>query len=79
MSARSASSSSSRSWATIGMGAQRWIDLGPFQLQPSELMKVALVMALAAYYDRLDPAKVSRPFWLVLPLVLTARARWRWS
>ena len=30
------------------------------QIQPSELMKVALVMALAAYYDRLDPAKVSR-------------------
>ena len=56
----------------IGMGAQRWIDLGPVQLQPSELMKVSLVMALAAYYHRLDPAKVSRPLWLVLPLVLTA-------
>ena len=48
----------------IGMGAQRWIDLGFIQLQPSELMKVALVMALAAYYDWLDPAKVSRPFWV---------------
>ena len=34
----------------IGMGAQRWIDLGPMQIQPSEMMKVALVMALAAYY-----------------------------
>ena len=34
---------------SIGMGAQRWIDLGPIQLQPSELMKVTLVMALAAY------------------------------
>ena len=56
----------------IGMGAQRWIDLGPVQLQPSELMKVSLVMVLAAYYHRLDPAKVSRPLWLVLPLVLTA-------
>ncbi len=56
---------------TIGMGAQRWIDLGFIQLQPSELMKISLVMALAAYYDWLDPAKVSRPFWLVLPLVLT--------
>ena len=43
----------------------------PVQLQPSEMMKVALVMVLAAYYHRLDPAKVSRPFWLVLPLVLT--------
>ncbi len=55
----------------IGMGAQRWIDLGFFQLQPSELMKIALVMALAAYYDWLDPVKVSRPFWVALPLILT--------
>ncbi|HRW16435.1 rod shape-determining protein RodA [Amaricoccus sp.] len=54
----------------IGMGAQRWIDLGFFQLQPSELMKIALVMALAAYYDWLDPAKVSRPLWVILPLLL---------
>ncbi|MFT5006482.1 MAG: rod shape determining protein RodA, partial [Paracoccaceae bacterium] len=38
----------------IGMGAQRWIDLGFIRLQPSELMKIALVMALAAYYDWLD-------------------------
>lgn len=55
---------------TVGMGAQRWIDLGFMQLQPSELMKVTLVMALAAYYARLDPAKVSRPLWLVPPLLL---------
>jgi rod shape determining protein RodA len=55
----------------IGMGAQRWLDLGFIQLQPSEPMKVSLVMVLAAYYHRLDPAKVSRPLWLVLPLVLT--------
>jgi rod shape determining protein RodA len=55
----------------IGMGAQRWIDLGFIQLQPSELMKVGLVMALAAYYHWLDPEKVSRPLWVVPPLVLT--------
>jgi rod shape determining protein RodA len=54
----------------IGMGAQRWIDLGPIQIQPSEMMKVALVMALAAYYHRLDPAKISRPVWVILPLLL---------
>ena len=34
----------------IGMGAQRWLDLGLIQLQPSELMKVALVLALARYF-----------------------------
>ena len=55
---------------SIGMGAQRWIDLGPIQLQPSELMKVTLVMALAAYYSWLDPKKVSHIFWVILPLIL---------
>jgi rod shape determining protein RodA len=55
---------------TIGMGAQRWIDLGFILLQPSELMKLALVMVLAAYYHRLDPARVSRPLWVIPPLVL---------
>ena len=34
----------------IGMGAQRWIDFRIFQLQPSEVMKIALVMALARYF-----------------------------
>ena len=55
---------------TVGMGAQRWIDLGFMRLQPSELMKIALVMLLAAYYDWLDPKKVSRPFWVLVPVVL---------
>jgi len=55
-----------------GMGAQRWIDLGVIRLQPSEVMKVALVMALALYYDWLDPKKVSHPVWVALPLILTA-------
>lgn len=34
----------------IGMGAQRWINLGFMQIQPSELMKIAVVMALARYF-----------------------------
>ncbi|MBV0893130.1 rod shape-determining protein RodA [Paracoccus sp. Z118] len=54
----------------IGMGAQRWLDLGPVKLQPSELMKIALVLILAAYYDWLDKERTSRPFWVLLPLVL---------
>ena len=40
---------------TAGMGAQRWIDLGPIQLQPSELMKIALVLTLARYLHGLEP------------------------
>jgi len=54
----------------IGMGAQRWIDLGFIRLQPSELTKITLVMLLAAYYDWLDIRKVSRPFWVVVPVFL---------
>jgi len=56
----------------VGMGAQRWIDIGFMRLQPSEVMKITLVMVLAWYYDRLAPERVSRPFWVALPLVLIA-------
>ncbi len=55
-----------------GMGAQRWINLGFIMLQPSEVMKIAVVMVLAQYYDWLDPAKVSRPLWVFVPLMLMA-------
>ena len=50
-------------------GSQRWIDLGFMDLQPSELMKVTLVMFLAAYYDWLPAKKVSKPLWVALPVV----------
>jgi rod shape determining protein RodA len=56
-------------FGSVGMGAQRWIDLGFMMLQPSELMKVALIMALAAYYARLDDRLISHPFWVLLPVV----------
>lgn len=57
-------------FGTIGMGAQRWIDLGFMRLQPSEVMKVALVMVLAAYYDWLPAHKTSRPIWVIIPVLL---------
>ncbi|MDB5659005.1 MAG: rodA [Cypionkella sp.] len=57
-------------FGAVGMGAQRWIDLGFMRLQPSELMKVTLVMMLAAYYDWLDDKKISSPLWVLIPVVL---------
>ncbi len=57
-------------FGTIGMGAQRWIDLGFMRLQPSEVTKITLVMILAAYYDWLDVKKVSRPLWVAIPLLI---------
>lgn len=57
-------------FGSVGMGAQRWIDLGFIRLQPSELMKIALVMLLAAYYDWLPLPKTSRPLWVMIPVLI---------
>ena len=59
-------------FGVVGMGAQRWIDLGFMRLQPSELTKITLVMVLAAYYDWLDVGKKSRLLYVIIPLVLIA-------
>ncbi len=59
-------------FGAVGMGAQRWIDLGFMRLQPSELTKITLVMILAAYYDWLDLSKKSRPLYVLIPLVIIA-------
>jgi rod shape determining protein RodA len=56
----------------IGMGAQRWIDLGVVQLQPSELMKIALVLALARYFHGVTYEEVGSPVTLIVPLLLVA-------
>lgn len=54
----------------IGMGAQRWIDLGFFQLQPSEIMKISLVLAMARYFHRLNFEDVGRPLYVIWPALL---------
>jgi rod shape determining protein RodA len=51
----------------VGMGAQRWIDLGLIQLQPSELMNVAVVLALARYFHSLSGEEIGRIRYLILP------------
>lgn len=50
-------------------GSTRWIDVG-IRLQPSELMKIASVMVLAAYYDWLPFDRKSRPFWVLVPAII---------
>ena len=40
----------------IGGGSQRWLNLGFMTLQPSELMKPVIVLALAHFFDTLPPA-----------------------
>ncbi|MBL6856103.1 MAG: rod shape-determining protein RodA [Rhodobacteraceae bacterium] len=57
-------------YGVAGMGAVRWIDLGFMRLQPSEIVKVTVVMFLASYYDWLPKNKVSRPLWILLPLII---------
>lgn len=55
----------------IGMGAQRWIDLYVIQLQPSEVMKIALILALARYFHLSSLEETRRLATLVFPIILT--------
>jgi rod shape determining protein RodA len=51
-------------------GAQRWLGFGEYSFQPSEIMKIALVLALARYYQWLPPEKVWRPDAVLPPLLM---------
>lgn len=56
----------------VGMGAQRWINLGFFVLQPSELMKITLVLALARYFHGVALEEIGNPLRLIPPLLMIA-------
>ena len=54
----------------IGMGAQRWVDLYLIQFQPSELMKISLILALARYFHGIVPEDMRRVRCLIPPVLL---------
>ena len=55
---------------TVGMGAQRWISLGFIQLQPSEIMKIALILSLARYFHGASWQEIGRPLFLIIPMIM---------
>ena len=57
-------------FGSISMGAQRWINLEFMRLQPSELMKIGLVLALARYYHGVSTEDIKRLPNLIIPFIL---------
>ena len=53
-------------------GSERWIDLGPVRLQPSEIMKLGIVMALARFYHDIPNWRVSHISGLIIALLMVA-------
>jgi rod shape determining protein RodA len=54
----------------FAMGARRWINLGFFNLQPSEFMKIALILALAKYFHNLHIYKIKNIIFLLVPALM---------
>ena len=54
----------------VGMGAQRWINLGFMKLQPSELMKISLVLALARYFHSSSLQSIETTKGIIVPALM---------
>ena len=57
---------------SVGMGAQRWIDLGVITLQPSEFVKVTMILALARYFYASRIEDMRRVTYVFLPAIFIA-------
>ena len=55
-------------YGLVGKGAKRWLDVGVFSLQPSELMKIAVIMALARYCQYAKTDEIDKIRNLVIPI-----------
>src|SRR5436309_13452569 len=53
-----------------GMGAQRWLVVGPMQIQPSEITKVAVILVLARYYQGLTREQAAGFLYTLPPLAI---------
>ncbi len=52
------------------MGATRWLKLGPIEFQPSEFMKLSLVLALARFYHERKAEDATFSWWLLIPAAM---------
>ena len=50
-------------------GSQRWINIYIFNLQPSELMKIGVILFLAKYYHRISSENVNKVLYLLYPII----------
>jgi rod shape determining protein RodA len=56
----------------VGLGAQRWVSVGIFTLQPSELMKLGLILAIARYFQSVQLESARHLYLLIAPVIMMA-------
>lgn len=54
----------------VRLGAQRWLSIGPFSFQPSEIMKLGIVLALARFYHSISAERARLSWWLLIPAAM---------